>query len=402
MPAVVYKGYEGPTGFILDALGGATAGIAAAEVKKEEIRQWTADMEYKWRTLQEQVRAGNLNREQQERFQEMDDERTRTLQAQQIDADQFRDEMSRKFTREVEQPFLAAQKELDRFSTERGQDLELQSRLDASKKQLQASTFATTKQFEAETSRQARERFEFTQRDGYLVDVVDQVLAGRRAEQLTPEELQNVSSQVEEALLDRARLTGAPGVTQASVAERAAAKAQAQDYLLHADEKKQAYFDRQLKYAELEANSRAKAAGSLGISTGLRYAPPGASEWVLWKAGGLPPMTAPRASDSMGFKDKNLESQIFDLFVEAKLAAGGAKFSAVFPTTDLRMREPIYDQYKTQIAALVQQMDVKSPEIQEYYRELFYKIMFPETQLQGAPPIPAATAPAPAAPAGGD
>lgn len=308
--------------------------------------QWDEDMEHKYTVLRQAKEEGKLNRDQQERFARMDDNRAREMQKAELDFNVF-------FAKKVQQPFQADQNEKDRFVTKRGQSLQYSEGMDRNRKT-----------FQAEMTRIEETRRQSQSTAGTAITIGTEVLGDTDFHALTTEQQAAVVDRGSELLLGVGRMRGAEGVVQSTPAEVAAAKDQMLDVLANLPARKSEFLETQRQLAtqsRMASNAMSmEATGSIPFGT--------VADTPEWKQLGL------------GVKDRDPRSippDDMDKHHEILAIMGEIRGEASSGGWNDRGLEVVEAEYWPQVQAKIQEMRIKDKSVQDYYQAMFANVLYP-------------------------
>lgn len=348
--AVVMPDYAGPVGFALQGLTGAATGLTQAAQARTEQARWDKDMELRYQTLAEEKRNNRLTLEQRDRFAVMEDLRARELQTQ---GENFQQHL----LQDVTQPWEGAQNDENRKVQMHGIERDYQS-----------STWATQKAWEANMSQVAEQQRQFSETDGYKMDLVSRAMGGRTYQEIATDAntFETVVNQITDGILGAQRTSNAPGVAQAPAAEREAAHQEALDWLQNAPTKEEAYFGKAQKLAV--AMSVAKANGPMAYATG--------HDLVLADPSSVPgwaenfPGKKPRDISSIPSHDLRMDTNIMNLITDAVIQSEGLDSFA--------RKADIEPYVMSEIMKQTSAMYVGGPRIEAFYKDLLLSRMYPD------------------------
>lgn len=349
----------------VSGLAGAFSGAAEGEQRNEQKRQfnetnqldknklseqqleWDADMEFRYKNLKQMADENKLTRDQSERFKQLDIMRAREEQKSGQDFQVM-------YAQQVQQPFETVQNALNRKTTERGQTLDYN-----------ASTYATTRGFQANMTTLADRRNELRNRLGTGVQVASDVLGPNRWEAMTPEQQAAAVQQGVELDLGVSRVHGGEGIIKATPEEQAASAARVRDAMENFDARKAEY------HGELSGISAAESAVRNGQQVDAVGTAPlkfTSTPDTTWSAAF--PTSPPRDRSSMSPNDASLNDEIVAEVIPA--IYGQAM------TGDEHFRQSQQKVWQSMLYAKVSQMDNQSAAIRGYYDNLLLSKLYPD------------------------
>ena len=378
MPVTVATGQR--PGYYFDVLSGLAQGLAGGAAVQEDTRRFNVTADLQRDTLDANIQQANLDRDQRDFLAGMQDRRERELARAELDAALQRQVSQQAFQEHlvtnVQLPFEARQNEENRKVTREGQ------RLDYKK-----SVLATMKGWEANMAGIAAERERLQTDSGRELDFAQQVLAGRKYADLSPEERYTALQRMTAYYTGPERVNGAPGVPQASGAEVLNARNQAEMMLTNYEGRQKAYLDK------LQESFKREAWAQSGLSSlsdpnrppvlapppGSRLTPDQESTMTKedvtrsenWR--NLPPAfagSAPRLVSDLG-PDLQYDRNILKV-----LAQGTMLVSYGY---DYNTRLNYKSELRGQIDSQLDQMLNRSPDVKRYYYDLLDRALLPDS-----------------------
>lgn len=319
---------------------------------EEQKHQWDEDMEFRYQNLADLNNNQRLDRDQRDRFSQMEDLRAREMQKAGFDFQEY-------YAKKVEQPFQADQNAQDRAVQRRGQD-----------KVYSASVYATRKSFEANQTDLEERKRQFHATRGNTVDMASEVLGGNDYNTLTPELQAQALRKAVELDLGQGRLNGQDGVIQATQDEIAQSQVKMQAILQDLPGQREQVVKERLRYAQEEAalknglSLQTTGKGTMDLALKTQADTP---DWAIRELG-----VPDRDPQYMVQSDIPKHYEIVGMMSEVtnRLAAEGWREES---------RTLLLDLYRPQIRSLTMGMYDANPKVQEYYDSMLQNVVYPET-----------------------